>query len=157
MALNIRNKGAGGEREICELMNRLTAQVLLSPDHNITPPAVPLFQRNQNQTAVGGADITNPFELCIEVKRHETLQVNQWWEQCTTAAKRFGGIPILMYRQNGKRKWNVVMYGMLPCPDMNRLKMFRMTLEQQDFEQWFKDYLDDYLRKHDVFECGVPK
>ena len=152
MAINIRAKGANGEREVCDLLNKLLQPIL--DKHGIAHPEKPVFQRNQNQSAVGGSDITNPFELCIEVKRQEQLNINTWWQQCLTASNEFGGVPILIYRQNGKRKWNVVMYGMIAVAGPDLLATYRVTLEQSDFENWFARYVDRYLGEHDVFKRG---
>ena len=152
MAINIRTKGANGEREVCDLLNKLLQPII--DKHGISEPEKPVFQRNQNQTAVGGSDITNPFDLCIEVKRQEQLNINTWWQQCLTASNEFGGIPILIYRQNGKRKWNVVMFGMIAVGGPDLLATYRVSLDQADFENWFTRYVDRYLGEHDVFKRG---
>lgn len=144
MGINIRAKGQVGEREICQLLENLTLPILAACGYS--KPAKPLFQRNQNQSAVGGSDITNPFGLCIEVKRQETLQVNAWWKQCVTASEEFGGVPIVMYRQNGKRKWNFVMEAFLPVTPMKQV-LRRVTVDQEDFESWFKYYIETWLKE----------
>jgi hypothetical protein len=47
-----------------------------------------MVQRNQNQSAVGGCDLTNTFGMAIEVKRQETLAIPEWWRQVTKAAEK---------------------------------------------------------------------
>ena len=107
MGINIRIKGAAGEREIIEALNTILAEL-----HENKP--FPTVQRNQNQSAVGGADLINTFQLVIEVKRQEQLAVETWWKQCVTSANRIpGGTPVLVYRQN-RQPWRVVMFTQLP-------------------------------------------
>lgn len=146
MGINIRTKGQQGEREVCQLLENLARPVLAELGYNI-PYDPPLFQRNQNQSAVGGSDITNPFNLCIEVKRQEQLNINAWWKQCKEASEAFGGVPIVMYRQNGKRKWNVVMEGFLPIPVTKQLHS-RVFLGHDEFETWFKTYINYFVQEH---------
>ena len=141
--VNIRTKGQQGEREVCDWLNRILAECLTELDYG--QPVKPVFQRNQNQSAVGGSDITNPFNLCIEVKRHEQLAVNTWWKQCLKASEEFGGTPILIYRKNGCRKWNVVTNGFLDIVAGRQIGM-RVTVDHDDFEQWIKSYIDYLLR-----------
>ena len=104
MGINIRAKGAGGEREICDVLNSIiqdTMRILKFPPKEVEA-AGRTVQRNQNQSAVGGNDLTNTFGLSIEVKRQEQLAINTWWAQCLAAANRNNEHPVLLYRQNGK-------------------------------------------------------
>lgn len=142
--VNIRTKGASGEREICDKLNAILSNVLKQLE--LPEPPKPAFQRNQNQSAVGGSDITNPFGLCIEVKRHETLNVNAWWGQVMTASKEFGGFPVLLYRQNGKRKWNCVIMTQAPLSNSQMKQMtVKSTISDEDFEtfayHWIKNWI----------------
>ncbi len=138
MSINIRQKGAGGEREVITLLEPVVRRVMLDTGYPI--PEKPIIQRNQNQTAVGGSDLTNTFGLAIEVKRQETLAVNQWWMQCVNSASRNGEIPVLMYRQNQK-KWHVVMHGTFGYPpaagEVHCSIRFRATITLEHFLEWF--------------------
>lgn len=134
MAINIRAKGQDGEREIATAMNEYVDTFCHKRGFKF--PEKPLVQRNQNQSAVGGSDLTNPFNLCIEVKRQEQLSINTWWNQCLVASKEFGGIPILIYRQN-KQKWRVIMY--LHSPQTNQ--WIRSEINWEAFCDWFYTYI----------------
>ena len=136
--MNIRAKGQTGEREICDLLNSVAYQVM--HDMSLQIPVKPFFQRNQNQSAVGGSDITNPFGLCIEVKRQEVLNVNAWWAQCVKASLDFGGRPILIFRQNGKRKWRVLMEGYLQIEDAFDMDCV-VEVSHEDFLYFFRMWI----------------
>lgn len=140
MAINIRQKGATGERDICDMLNG--AAYLVLKKHGRSLPTKPLAQRNQNQSAVGGSDITNPFGLCVEVKRQENLSIGTWWRQCVTASKEFGGIPIVLYKQNHKQ-WKAVMQ--MQCPITNVVSVCQLDIDV--FRVWLSEYLNlQFLR-----------
>ena len=80
MAINVRTKGQTGEREICDFFNNIYKEVYEYLQMSL--PAKPIAQRNQNQSAVGGCDITNTCFFAVEVKRQEALSINTWWKQC---------------------------------------------------------------------------
>lgn len=145
MAINIRQKGAGGEREICDMMNPIIQRVMRSMDYTAeeVAKAANTVQRNQNQTAVGGNDLTNTFGLSIEVKRQEALSINTWWKQTIDAAERNKEHPVLLYRQNGK-KWQCVTMGYLELPNAKFIKV-RMTMEYDDFKTWFEKWVFEKL------------
>ncbi|WYV98904.1 hypothetical protein [Stenotrophomonas phage CM2] len=94
MGINIRAKGANGEREVATMMNEIVERVC--KEEGLSLPPKPVIQRNQNQSAVGGSDLTNPFGYAIEVKRQETLAVNTWWKQREVASAEFGGTPVVI-------------------------------------------------------------
>lgn len=144
---NIRTKGGDGEREVCKILNNLYLERMQTKQPEFTCEDIDLpFQRNQNQSAVGGSDITNDFLLCIEVKRHEALSVKSWWKQCLASAMRSkGSVPILMYRQN-KKSWIVQMrlYDLSPeCP--KHLGGMTVSISMDHFLEWLKFYLRVYL------------
>ena len=145
MGINIRAKGANGEREVATMMNDIVERVC--KEEGLPLPPKPVIQRNQNQSAVGGSDLTNPFGYAIEVKRQETLAVNTWWKQCEVASAEFGGTPVVIYRQNGKRKWNVVMYAFLPVWKSTGYVKARVTVDWDDFAQQFEATVRYYIRK----------
>lgn len=88
------------------IVNRVRAELGL--------PALdkPQVQRDQNQSAVGGCDLTGTFCFAIEVKRQEQLAINTWWAQCVASAKALDQIPVLIFRQNAKpgqrTKWRCI-------------------------------------------------
>lgn len=140
MGINIRQKGQGGEREVADIFNTVINRVLVK--HGIPIPTKPVVQRNQNQSAVGGSDLSNTFGLSVEVKRQEALSVNSWWKQCVQSAKETGEVPILVYRQNS-RKWQVVMNVALLFPFAENTNMLcRATIDWVDFLQWFEHWVD---------------
>lgn len=139
MSINIRTKGQGGEREICDMLNNIYYQVLNGA--GLSTPAVldAPFQRNQLQTAVGGSDIANPFGLEIEVKRQEQLSINTWWKQCVASAQRTGGQPVLIYRQN-RKAWRVVIFSNLEIHGEHYITV-RAEIEIDAFKDWMFEYL----------------
>ena len=143
MSLNIRTKGQNGEREIANELDLIIKTVL--NELNIPLPRINIIQRNQNQSAVGGSDLSNVFDLSIEVKRQETLNINTWWKQCIKSAERNNHIPILIFRQN-RKSWRVVMNGLLNVG--NKQIQTRVEIEYEDFKYWF------YLYSKQQFENG---
>lgn len=145
MGINIRQKGASGEREICDVLNSIIQQVMRKMDYTAEEvlAAGKTVQRNQNQTAVGGNDLTNTFGMSIEVKRQEALSINTWWKQTTDAAERNEEHPVLLYRQNGK-KWNCVTMGYVELPNSKFIKI-RMAMDFDDFKLWFENWVGEKL------------
>jgi hypothetical protein len=114
MSINIRNKGQTGEREIADILNFIVYSVMKEknfPEEECLK-GISRIQRNQNQSAVGGNDLTDCFGLSIEVKRQEQLAVSTWWTQCIAAANRNNEMPVLIYRQN-RKAWRVRAIGMV--------------------------------------------
>ena len=145
MTIDVRAKGANGEREVADMMNLTINTELYKAGLQVC--SKPVVQRNQNQSAVGGSDLTNPFGLCIEVKRQENLSVNTWWNQCTKAAKEFGGIPILVFKQN-RKPWRVVMLSNLQFPGHpNACMEARVEISWDDFQQWFRGLVFLHISK----------
>lgn len=141
MTINVRTKGATGEREIANALNDILYEVLA--ELGMDKPDAPIIQRNQNQTAVGGKDLTNTFDLAIEVKRQEQLSVNTWWAQCVRSAERNKEKPVLIYRQN-RMSWRVVMMVGIPLPGVNGSGMSIMNvrgeISWENFLTWFRTY-----------------
>lgn len=145
MGINIRQKGQTGERDVCDWLNGIAYRVL--EDAVLPRPSKPVFLRNQNQSAVGGSDITNPLLMCIEVKRQEQLDLNGWWKQCVTASQQFGGRPIVIFRQSGKRKWRILLEGNVLYPCGQAHSPIRCEITHEDFEvfayNWMRRLLAD--------------
>jgi hypothetical protein len=140
--VNIRQKGFNAEREVAKILNGLVMDVMRSlgfPEDRIISAATTI-QRNQNQSAVGGADLSNTFGLAIEVKRHENCSgINGWWNQCVAAANRNGEIPVLLYRpSHSKWRCQTLMQPEYPTEDG---RMFRAEMDFESFQMWFKDWV----------------
>lgn len=148
MGINIRTKGQEGEREIARAMNSIVETVLTK--HGIKLPDKPIVQRNQNQSAVGGSDLTNPFHLAIEVKRQEALSINTWWKQCCTAAVADGAVPVLVYRRN-KQAWSVILLVDVPIGDGSHVSGVRAEITWNDFLQWFFNLVDRRVQRGEWF------
>jgi hypothetical protein len=140
--VNIRQKGAGGEREIADDLNYIIYTTM--QELGCENPTMRSVQRNQNQSAVGGSDLTGTLGLAIEIKRQEALSINTWWQQCTAAAQQNGGVPVLLFRQNGK-KWRCVMIVDLPLPQTHALIPARAEIDYDTFKHWFKEHVRRYL------------
>lgn len=141
MGINIRTKGANGEREIADDLNAIIAFVYSR--HGLPYPLKPQVQRNQNQTAVGGCDLTGTYDLAIEVKRQEQLAINTWWKQCVMSAEQCGRHPVLLFRQNAKpgqrTKWRCLTFVEIAGPTAQSEPMkVRAELEYEDFLNWFR-------------------
>ncbi len=142
--VNARAKGGEGEREIANLLNDIIAKKLRELGREV--PDRPIVQRNQNQSAVGGSDLTNTFGLAIEVKRQETLTINSWWRQCVASAVRNKEEPVLIYRQN-RKAWHVVMNGWIG--QLDSLHGCTMTVSMEDFLSWFAVHVEKCLGQGD--------
>jgi hypothetical protein len=102
-------------------------------------------QRNQQQSAVGGNDLTNCFGLSIEVKRQEQLSVNTWWQQCVTAAARNSELPVLMYRQN-RKPWRIRTLAWLNVGSSSKAYMQAVVeFDHDTFKKWFYDHVKQML------------
>ena len=146
MGINIRTKGQEGEREVARAMNSIVEAVLTK--HGIKIPEKPIVQRNQNQSAVGGSDLTNPFGLAVEVKRQEQLSINTWWKQCCTAANETGTIPVLVYRKS-RQAWSVLMYADLRLLAGCHQIGVRCEISWDSYLVWFYEYVNQMVSRGD--------
>nr|DAE93512.1 MAG TPA: HOLLIDAY JUNCTION RESOLVASE, ENZYME, HOMOLOGOUS RECOMBINATION, HOLLIDAY [Caudoviricetes sp.]DAF45676.1 MAG TPA: HOLLIDAY JUNCTION RESOLVASE, ENZYME, HOMOLOGOUS RECOMBINATION, HOLLIDAY [Siphoviridae sp. ctJ7x27]DAN28120.1 MAG TPA: HOLLIDAY JUNCTION RESOLVASE, ENZYME, HOMOLOGOUS RECOMBINATION, HOLLIDAY [Caudoviricetes sp.] len=144
MGVNIRTKGANGERELAQKLNELLYRVCQNNGWDFNKFSEYLVQRNQNQSAVGGCDLVNTWGLAIEVKRHETLAVNTWWQQCKASALRLNREPVLIYRQS-RRPWQVVMQGRLQLPDGGFCESV-VTISFEDFTRYYEEIVAQQIR-----------
>lgn len=153
MAINIRQKGAGGEQEIATELNLIINMVRMQL--GIPVPGTPTVQRNQNQSAVGGKDLIGTYGLAIEVKRQEALSIGSWWAQCVKSAEDLNEIPVLLFRQN-KQKWRCVIFVdvPLPAPQGTVYKSARMRAEisYDDFKTWFRMRAEHHLSQRVIKE-----
>jgi hypothetical protein len=149
MTINSRTKGQTGERAIATKLNGIVVKVRQDRNLPVLNTNDLPFQRNQNQSAVGGDDLTNPYYLSIEVKRQEALSINTWWKQCVASAERFKGVPILVFKQNHKA-WRVIMNGHLRLDPLHvqtyaSVGPLRCEVTIEVFEEWFKNYYERWL------------
>lgn len=144
--VNIRTKGQSGEREICDMLNEIYKEVYEELGKPF--PEKPIAQRRQNQSAVGGDDVDNTCHYAIEVKRHETLNINTWWAQCTKSAKESGKFPCLLYRQS-RKKWRCVMYvNPLRWSSQEPVCWVMADMSIDDFKIVFKQHALEYIREN---------
>ncbi len=83
MSINVRNKGANGEREVADILQRVVNEVALSCGYT-----APRIRRNVEQSQVGGEDLVGLPWFSIEVKRVERVELEKWWEQTLVQARR---------------------------------------------------------------------
>lgn len=145
MTINVRAKGQTGEREVVDLLNGIIYRVMKEMGY---PEAECLkgassAQRNQNQSAVGGCDISNAFGLAIEVKRQETLSVPAWWRQTVKSAETNNEVPVLMYRQN-RKPWHIRTRVWVPLPG-NRQIQVEAEFDIDAFRAWFAGWVRGQL------------
>ena len=82
--INVRNKGAAGEREIAEILQRVVNEV-----YTICGQKAPKLRRNVEQSQVGGEDLVGLPWYSFEVKRVERVDLDRWWAQtCVQAARK---------------------------------------------------------------------
>lgn len=149
MTINIRQKGAEGERQVIKMLTPIIQRVmgeLEFPQEKIDA-ALKMVQRNQNQSAVGGNDLSNTFGMSIEVKRQEQLAINTWWAQCEAAALRNNELPVLIFKQNNK-PWRFITWGFLHCPAERggwTSTRARVEFNQETFERWFAEWVRGQL------------
>lgn len=149
MGINIRQKGAEGERQVIKMLTPVIIDVMkeLEYPQDKIDAALKMVQRNQNQSAVGGNDLSNTFGMSIEVKRQEQLSVGTWWAQCEAAAVRNGELPVLIYRQNNKA-WRIRTLGFLHAPGDNggwTSVRAQVEFDQATFLTWFRAWVKGKL------------
>ena len=140
--INVRQKGADGERQVATALNAVVNKVLQR--HGRPLPAAPMVQRNQNQSAVGGKDLTGTYGLALEIKRQEALSVGTWWTQCVKSAADLNEQPVLVFRQNNG-KWRVMVNGAVQLPPKAGdipWRMVRAEITWEDFLAFFEDHID---------------
>lgn len=141
MGINIRAKGQQGEREVADMLNGIIWRVMteLGYSEEDCLKGIQTVQRNQNQSAVGGNDLTNCFGMSIEVKRQEQLSVNTWWAQCLAAAERNNEMPVLMYRQN-RKAWHVRTFVWINLPGTKHIRVIG-EFDIDSFKTWFAEWV----------------
>jgi hypothetical protein len=150
VGIDPRTKGAEGERQVYKMLNDIIVAVMtgLAYPPEEVEKAKTMVQRNQNQSAVGGNDLTNTFGMSIEVKRQEVLSIPAWWRQTVAAAERNNEIPVLMYRQN-RKPWSIRTYGFLHTPGTSggwTSVQAIVEFDEETFCAWFKSWVTGKLQ-----------
>lgn len=83
MTINVRAKGANGEREVADLLQKVVNEVALNCGYT-----APRIRRNVEQTQVGGEDLVGLPWYSFEIKRVERVDLDKWWEQTCVQARR---------------------------------------------------------------------
>jgi len=133
-----RDKGQRGEREVCKLLQPVVNETFC--DVGLEPP---VLERNLVQTRSGGFDISGLDWIALEVKRHETTQISQWWVQCKQQAGDTR-IPVLLWRRNNE-KWKCRMFGYLDGGSSGRVRC-PVDIGLDAFLIWFKFQLVHRLK-----------
>lgn len=145
MGINIRTKGASGERAIAKKLNEIITTSLVELGFEIDLDDHTYFvQRNQNQSAVGGDDLINTYGFSIEVKRQEALNINTWWKQCVTSANKNSAVPVLLFKQN-RKPWRCIMQGYIGLPN-GQFGSCRMEIDFDTFLIAFKHHVKHKLK-----------
>jgi len=153
MTINVVNKGKSGEREVATMLNGIITSVMTAMGYSADDiaAAAKTVQRNQNQTAIGGCDLTNVFGMAVEVKRQEQLAIPAWWRQTVAAAERNNELPVLIFRQN-RKPWRVRTYAWLALPgaetgSWSRQQMIVAEFDEDSFRQWFAQWVRGKLEQ----------
>lgn len=81
--INVRAKGATGEREAANLLQKVVDEVYTKCGY--VPPKI---RRNVEQTQVGGEDLVGLPWYSFEIKRVERVDLDKWWAQTLVQAAR---------------------------------------------------------------------
>ena len=81
--INSRAKGANAELEVAKILQTVVNRVAIHCGFT-----APKIRRNVEQCQVGGEDLIGLPWYSIEIKRVEQVNVDKWWEQTLTQARR---------------------------------------------------------------------
>lgn len=137
--IHVVNKGKEGEREVVKLLQPIVDRVYTSLGME-----APSLLRNQMQSAVGGYDIVGLDWLALEVKRQETLTLNQWWNQVLASARPTQE-PVVIFRQN-RKKWRVLMYVWVHTGGTGHQKV-RAEVSIDDWLAWVEERMTYEAKK----------
>lgn len=136
--INSRSKGASGEREFCNWLER-NLQIDFKPE------------RNLEQVRSGGADILNCYPFLFEIKRVENLDLMAAWLQVKAAWLRFAKedvgdstiadanlIPVVAFRKN-RQPWEFLIPACILELDYGYLRLTEVV---------FRDFAEKQLRQY---------
>lgn len=81
--INSRAKGANAELEVAKILQTVVNRVAIQCGYQ-----APTIRRNVEQCQVGGEDLLGLPWYSIEVKRCERVELDKWWAQTLTQARR---------------------------------------------------------------------
>jgi hypothetical protein len=121
--INVRAKGATGEREFCKWLY-----------DNMN---VPMPTRNLEQVRSGGSDVIDIEPFFFEVKRVEGLLLDDWWRQVSVECKKVTHdvIPVVAFRQN-RKPWEFL----IPATYIG-CKRGYMRINARIFLEWSVNYI----------------
>jgi hypothetical protein len=127
-----KNKGAGGERELRDLLEVWAHPVTT----HLQAQRVQLERTASAQSRAGGYDLAGLDWLAIEVKRVEVVALPSWWRQTLSQTKP-DQLPFLAWRRN-RTRWafrvQVPHHGYLLVADFdeeNARRWFQLELAQR--------------------------
>lgn len=120
--INARTKGAKGEREAAEWLQKKFGL-------ENTP------ERNLEQVRHGGFDLIGFQPFAFEVKRCQTLSLRTWWVQAVTSTNSEYSVPVVMYRQN-RQPWRFLI-----SAQHLGIKKGYLVLEELEFVKWATKFL----------------
>lgn len=135
--MNVRRKGAEGERETAELLQKWWSRLEPGCIFKRTPLSGGWASPEARAGFKTSGDVITTAERwpwCVEIKRregwsfdsliagHARSPVYGWWEQARTAAREIGAAPLLLFRQS-RQPW----YALTPC-EGNRLATAAQSL-----------------------------
>lgn len=136
--INVRTKGAVGERELKDMFIALMQRVETELGIKGCSEDV---KRNTLQSDRGGFDLVGLPLIAVECKRCETVELAKWFEQAKRQATR-GELPVVIYRQN-RRPWMARTYVALTAEDASVLAW---TVADFDGVAFFAYYEQLYRR-----------
>lgn len=89
MSKSQRDKGANAEREVAAIFR----------EHGFTARRGQVFNHEP--------DVLTELPIHVEVKRQETLRINDWWKQSESATGE-DEIPTVIFRQN-RQSWKIML------------------------------------------------
>lgn len=131
--VNGRTKGAAGEREFCKWLS-----------DNLD---IPHAERNLEQVRGGGSDIVNCYPFVFEIKRVESLDLQNAWIQCKNACEEYRKsgfgydenlLPVVAFRFN-RKPWEFLISAQLIGCEKGYLRTTEKT-----FISWAKMQLELY-------------
>lgn len=135
------NKGKRGEREVKDMFVEL---MQIAEQATGKVGVSERVKRNTTQSDRGGDDIVGIPLLSIEVKRQETLQLNQWWQQAVAQGNKQKLQPVLIYRQN-RKAWRVQTWAVLCQPHRSSHAWVRCDIELVAFLDWYRAMYAEWL------------
>ncbi len=117
-------KGYRGEVEVMRII-----ETIVREEYGRRKMSPPELNRSPN-----GRDLRGIGWIAVEVKYRETMQMNQWWDQCKVNTPK-GSESVLIWRAN-YQPWRVRMFGYLDAGDQRVRCPVDISLDA--FCAWFR-------------------